>query len=143
MPDMILTYRTAARILQPQYRPLDYRGFLARRRVENGIEPVELPQGEEVGGDISGYVSAGRWIVECPNCGEGYLVDDQDLLFQCSACGTDGQWKRVIMPADRDEIDRLLLLRPGWQGQAPHRNWAPGETVDDLRRENIEHGVGV
>ena len=82
-------------------------------------------------------------MTECPHCETAVVIDDQDLLFYCPGCATNGKWLRVVMPADREEIERLLLLRPGWQFNAPRRNWDIGETVADLRRQNLEHGVEV
>ena len=143
MPDRILTYRTATRIISSEYRGLDYRGFLSKQRVVRGIEPLALPPDDAVEGEVPAYISAGRWVMDCLVCVTGFLVDDEDLLFYCPGCGTDGRWQRVVMPDDRLEIERLLLLRPGWQANAPSRNWLVHETVEDLRSDNLAHGVEV
>lgn len=143
MPDRILTYRTATRIISSEYRGLDYRAFLRKQRVVRGIDPLELPPEDAVEGEVPAYISAGRWVMDCGVCATGFLVDDEDLVFYCPGCGTDGRWLRVVMPDDRLEIERLLLLRPGWQANAPSRNWLTDESVEYLRRENLEHGVGV
>ena len=105
---------------------------------------LTLPADAAISGEVAAHINHGRWIVECGACHTAVLMDDEDLVFYCSGCGTDGQWKRVEMP-DRDtrsEIERLLLLRPGWHEKAPNRNWTPGITVEDLRHENAVRGFG-
>jgi hypothetical protein len=52
-----------------------------------------------------------------------------------AACTRCGRTYLVDFPAEREEIERLLLLRP-----ERDRNWEPGQTVEDLRRENEERG---
>ena len=144
MPDLIVTHRTGANARDQNYRDLDYRGLLTKKRLQVGIEPVDLtiPM-QTLPAQVLAYVSGGRWIAECEGCETAVVVDDEDLLFYCPGCATNGYWQRVILPDEREEIERLLLLRPGWQFNAPRRNWFPGESVQDLQRENVEHGVGV
>ena len=60
---------------------------------------------------------------------------DGDLMV----CGSCGQKSRVLWPDDREGIESVLSHRPIPES----RNWLPGETVDDLKRENIEHGLVV
>lgn len=107
------------------------------------------------------YVYSGEWVADCPRgCGNvEYLYDlanPQDLTgprtrqkpqFYCSYCRliTGIEW-----PHDMESIMEVLGLRP-----IPHtRNWYPeghdtalqfriphGQSVDDLRAENVENGV--
>jgi len=42
-------------------------------------------------------------------------------------------------PQDRTTIEKILRLRP----HPKHMNWIPSETLEDLSRENIEHGDPV
>ena len=143
MPDLIATHPTRVLPAESPWYGLSYRALLMRKRQLVEIEPLDLPPDSAIQGEVQAYVSAGRWMVECSDCFTAVLVDDNDLLFYCPGCGTDGQWRRIVMPTDRAEIERLLLLRPGWRENSPFRNWLPRETVADLRQENIAHGVGV
>jgi hypothetical protein len=61
-------------------------------------------------------------------------------LMMCSNCfnGTvGGLWRRVELPGEMSQIEAALLVRP----VPNNRNWRPGETVEDLIAENIEHGL--
>ena len=126
MPDLIVTHTTGAKARNADYYHLTYRELLLRRRLEVGIEPPELPADDQVEGEVQAYISGGRWVTECPHCETAVVIDDQDLVLYCPGCGTNGKWMRVVMPPDREEIERLLLLRPGWQFNSPHRNWVLG-----------------
>lgn len=50
----------------------------------------------------------------------------------------DGNAYEVNFPANKKEIEEALRVRP-----VVNRNWYAPKTVDDLRRENIENGVGL
>lgn len=86
-----------------------------------------------------------RWIANCPAClAHGrtvaqYVWLDQPLLFctRCANAGLDGRWRPIRVPAEREEIERLLLLRP----DPEQRGWQPGESLADLERENAALGV--
>ena len=84
-------------------------------------------------------VRTGRWLVLCPWCGTGcQYASVTDHRFFCDACGNNGEgWARVDWPEEWVEIEQVLGRRPNRK----NRNWLPGETVDDLRAENTEHGV--
>jgi len=109
------------------------------------------------------YAYAGEWVADCPQrCGNVELMTnklDRDRgragvmgerkdSFYCSYCkcvATSVHW-----PVDADEIMEILDRRP-----IPHtRNWYPeghltalefnlpdGQTLDELRAENDEHGI--
>lgn len=107
------------------------------------------------------YVYSGDWVADCPRAcgGVEHLYDRanprnpnsprilQRTEFHCSYCGMTAP---IEWPADMTDILGVLMLRP-----VPHtRNWYPqghgvavrfriphGQTVDDLRAENLEHGV--
>ena len=141
--DLIVTHGSRVLPAESPWYGLSYRTLLQRKRQLVEIEPLGLPPDSAVKGELHAYVNAGRWMVECPDCFTAVLIDEDDLLFYCPGCGTDDQWKRVTMPSERDEIERLLLLRPGWRENSPNRNWLPHETVEDLRQQNIQNGVSV
>lgn len=110
------------------------------------------------------YVYCGEWVADCPqeDCANVEFVElkrDQDRgvagtrgerkdAFFCTYCkvmATSVHW-----PKNADEIIELLERRP-----VPHtRNWYPeghltalrygikdGETAEELRAENAEHGI--
>jgi hypothetical protein len=111
------------------------------------------------------YVYSGMWVADCPaQCGNVELMEDmlpQDRqqpgrrgekrgMFVCSYCKymtTSVHW-----PKDAGEIMEILERRP-----VPHtRNWYPeghltalkyglkdGETIEELKAENAEHGIDV
>lgn len=90
------------------------------------------------------YVNHGRWIVDCPFCTSAQIAAKTDHRFLCAGdggCGNaqvGGAFVNVTWPKDTDKIEAVLCLR----ADPNTRNWLPGETVKDLRRENVEHGVG-
>jgi len=45
----------------------------------------------------------------------------------------------ISYPDEREEIERILLARE----MAENQNWQVGETLEDLRRENVDHGLFV
>lgn len=94
---------------------------------------------------VTAYVYAGQWVARCVRDGcssaefhgqaaNGHIGGLTDSAFHCSACGlvTAVDW-----PTERETIERILAARP-----APDtRNWLPQETLDDLMRENVAHGL--
>lgn len=82
-----------------------------------------------------------NWAVECPYCRDAFLYEPGYDFF-CRTClmqGNGGQPRPVDMPANRVAIETTLEQRPD-----PHtRNYLIGETIDDLKRENAEHGIGL
>lgn len=83
-----------------------------------------------------------RWIALCPDCpgGSAYVWLDGPLIMWCLACCNEGishQWRRVLLPPNRLEIEALLNARP----LSSLRAWVPDETIDDLREQNEHLGV--
>lgn len=89
---------------------------------------------------LRGYVYArvnwSRWIGDCPSpfCQSAQQMSPGWRWFRCEDCGADGE---MVWPKMVDDIARLLLMRPN----PINRNWHPGESLSDLMRENMEHGV--
>ncbi|MFJ8538190.1 hypothetical protein [Streptomyces sp. NPDC093591] len=107
------------------------------------------------------WVYSGDWVADCPRgCGGvEHLFERanpriptsprvvQKSEFHCSYCQMVAP---IDWPLNMNEIMSVLVLRP-----VPHtRNWFPknhdtalrfraphGQTVDELREENREHGV--
>jgi hypothetical protein len=86
---------------------------------------------------VSPIVNHGRWIVRCPWCASAELASD---LYFCSQGCFNGKvgrkYVRVTWPKQREAIEAVLLKRPDPQT----RNWT-SETIDELARENKEHGL--
>lgn len=95
------------------------------------------------------YVNHGRWVAYCPRpeCNNAEQLQPMQWMFECSNC-------RLALPVDwppnAGEIWYVLAFRPVPQT----RNWYPrdhfkaveagiphGETPDELREENRQHGV--
>jgi len=86
------------------------------------------------------YVNHGRWVVDCPDCGNGMYVHPDHLVWCCN-CGNrsaGGMQRRVQWPAELERIEQVLLLRP-----TANRHWYPHETVADLVAESIANGAPV
>lgn len=94
------------------------------------------------------YMSWGMWVAKCPRpgchnaerfgqCDDGSVGGLTGRAFHCRqnkggcglTCGVD--WPDRI-----EEIEFMLRSRP-----LGAQSWFPGETVDDLLRENVEHGL--
>jgi hypothetical protein len=87
------------------------------------------------------FVNDGRWVIQC-ECAGAQIASREDRRFFCCDCLnviTAGAWRPVEWPANSDEIEEVLSLRP----DPKQRNWNWNETADQLRAENVEHGVPV
>lgn len=119
---------------------------------------------------LAAYMNNGRWLIDCPVCStslpawesgvvcpvchpgmlarafqpllNGTLrpIADIELVEQARNNARRANEEYVpSFPAEHTRIEKILRLRP-----APrHMNWVPGETLDDLCRQNIEHGDPV
>lgn len=94
-------------------------------------------------------VNQGRWVADCPACGGAERIWPDGLrthpevphpfgIFDSTLhCGYTGATYDVAFPSEAAEIMAVLARRPN----ELNRNWEPGETVMDLRLENLNHGV--
>lgn len=92
------------------------------------------------------YISWGKWVARCPADGcpqaEHYGADPDtghvggltDSTFRCGHCGMfcAAEWPDPDVAAD---VVALLGMRP----VPATRSWLPGETVENLLAENVEH----
>lgn len=132
MPPVVRASRNYQAALR---RSIDDGGLWQRR----DVEPFE-PNSVAVGESIPAFVNSGRWIVQCPNCGSGQLVDPQQDRFLCVECVNDHlgrQWVTVVWPAELDAIEEVLSVRD----ELSSMNWRPGETVEELQAENEANGT--
>lgn len=87
---------------------------------------------------VKARILYGRWLVDCPVCRGANDVDPCEPVYLCSSCGWPECLTPVVFPEERQEIERLLLIRP-----IHNRNWSPDETVSLLIAENIAFGHEV
>lgn len=85
---------------------------------------------------IPAYINHNRWVADCPICNGAELASPESPFFRCANCGFEAG---VQFPANRQGIEAVLAHRP----HLLNRNWRPGESIADLRAENIGHGVPV
>lgn len=110
----------------------DHASFVARH-AEHAAQ-VGLPVHHRAEA-VAAYANHGRWIVDCPHCTAGISVDRDWPDARCLDCGA--VFAQVLWPADLDAIETLLTVRP-----LQHQNWRPGESLDMLRADNLDHRVG-
>lgn len=84
-----------------------------------------------------------QWVADCGEC-QGSIIIEPGQPFMCIEClnTSNGHYARPILwPDDRSrlQIESILLGRY----QYINRNWEPGETIEMLIAENIEHGQPV
>lgn len=87
---------------------------------------------------LAACINHGRWVVKC-ECGGAQLASADDPRFFCVSCLNErqgGKWRRVTWPKNRRVIEKVLRER-----FTENANWLPGESVEQLRAENIENGV--
>lgn len=115
------------------------------------------------------YHNHGRWLATCPVCREANEVKRGQSTLICIVCNpgikamgyvphTDRRGKvilrpcpdvdaraeakakarvyRLIFPADAKDMEKVMRKRP-----LDKRNWIPGETLQDLKAQNIAHGL--
>jgi hypothetical protein len=94
------------------------------------------------------FAAQGFWVARCPRpyCfgaehygprRSGALLELGNLTETGMRCKECGGTFAAVWPADRVEIERILMERP----DPFNRNWLPGETLHDLLGENITHGI--
>jgi hypothetical protein len=79
----------------------------------------------------------GRWVARCPRpwCTNAAQLDRGQPVFTCLGLGGCGAQAEVVWAADPDAVETILAMRP----VSATRNWAPGETLEDLLAENAAH----
>lgn len=94
-------------------------------------------------GAVRAEVCASSWRVKCPYCADALVAEPGEMFYCVNCCmqGNGGKAMKVIWPepALRAGIEAVLLCRV-----APEtRNWLPHESLTELIRENLEHGMPV
>lgn len=111
----------------------------------SSFRSVVLPTGNVSDAEpVQAFVDGSRWIARCPNpvCGGAERVNFETGVFFCCECrnaAVGHDYIRVAFPArkTRDLIEGVLLRRPDWRFRA----WLPGETVNDLKAQNLANGI--
>ena len=86
---------------------------------------------------LPAHVNRGRCVVQCP-CGGAEMAWEEGA-FLCGSCFNawcGHRLARSSFPAERREIEAILDRRP-----LTNRHWLLRETLEQLRTENIEHGL--
>lgn len=84
---------------------------LQRRGVSVAISDFEK---EPTGTPVRARIWQGQWIADC-ECRGASFVDPDEPVFFCFSCGNRAHGKQlrpVEFPAERAEIERLILERP-------------------------------
>jgi len=128
---------------QPRLRQLglNYRGYIEHLVWERWKRKVNWETG---GQPLKAWINYSNWSVTCDMCNESVVAEPSDPVFYCPNCenAANGYRARPVEFPDQDtkhEIERLLLLRPN----PDTRTWYADETLDDLKKQNLEHGIGV
>lgn len=129
------------------------------------VQIIDLEK-EPTGDPVRARIWQGQWIADC-ECNSASFVDPDEPIFFCFGCGNrlNGNKPRpVLFPplAERLEIERLILERPvddragltdmeragmakpllfiqtGENALPLTRSWEPGQSIDDLLREQEE-----
>ena len=107
---------------------------------------------------VEAIIDFGRWGAVC-ECGGAEYVDPDEPVFYCFSCGNEvsgGKLRPVQFPADREDIELLLVERPisvhkgitkssvalnSQPLKGLYRNWHPGEDISKLKKENKDKGL--
>lgn len=124
---------------------MSWGGYLSDRWARmRGSQLPERPPDEDLG-HVPAFIDEGRWLVSC-SCNSASYVAPENPYHICADCGLE-PWKVVDFPADKDDIEAVLDLRPFRANQNWYPDGAlaihPAETLDDLIQENRDNGVDV
>ncbi len=135
-------------------RILDMQKKHIAKGVRVKVSGLDKPKGVSVFAEIY----QGAWIAQCDECGGAEFVDHEEPIFFCWGCGNrvnDGNCRPVEFPKDRKNIEKKILERPvrvrfglddlsmaegsfaevSVNGLQLGRTWKPGETLEDLEKQ--------
>lgn len=109
------------------------------------------PRLTETGLERIVHVSDGRWVLDCA-CGNGCLAHPggaEGWPRPVAICTECGNVYTPVFPKARKAVEAALLARPNvhtrhfipCEATAAKRGMGRGELLEDLERENIEHGL--
>lgn len=116
------------------------------KHIERKVPPQmrAAAKGPRMALSVDAYINHSRWVADCPYCTGSEMVDPDEKKFYCFNClmlDIVGRPIRVKFPlkTTREKIEAVLLKRPFEE----NRNWFTEESLQDLKDENIEHGLEV
>jgi len=127
--------------MQPAYhRRGGYRAYIEYLLQQRWAGTAPRPDWNQTAGEpLPAVIIASQWAVKCDVCRE-IIAAEPGEPFYCPACQNQANSFRprpVTWPAERREIERLLLLRP----DPGTRNLPVGSTLVDVRLDNVVHGL--
>lgn len=133
---------------------------IRKEMIKRGVLDTPFIDCEPVGKPVCAEINFSQWVARC-ECGGAESVCQEEPIFYCFSCGNyenHGKPRTVIFPSKKEikEIEEILLKRPVITRRGTHiiertinaepaiidkegvlsRSWLPGETIDDLRKEN-------
>jgi hypothetical protein len=113
-----------------------YRRYIEAKLYERWSEmpPMNFWRVERDAKPLQAVVMRSNWAVRCDVCNDIFVAEPGEP-FHCPNCNAAA--RPVTFPKNRTAIEAELLKRP----DPLTRAWLPGETVDDLKRQNAEHGI--
>jgi len=114
-----------------------YRGFVEHLAFQKWSISVDW----DTVGTVDAQIIRSNWICKCPFCNGAQVVNLTDPFYcvDCVMQANEFKAMAIVFPDEQRAIETILSKRP-----VPEtRNWSNVETVDDLVRENSEHGIGV
>ena len=123
-PDRIMLYDDFRDDVRPdiEMSHLSYPQWLAFWCHHFFAEPLPADPGDGNRGIAQAFVESGRWMWDC-SCGSGIIVPGIGPSI-CPYCLSSG-WVDVIFPANRREIELILLQMPGRRGAGAFAGLAP------------------
>ena len=120
--------------------------FISKQVTPLGLDrrTLERMVGEPKGKQAVAFILDGRWVAKCPDCEGQEVVDPDEPLFVCLNVRCLGQlneyYPRLVrFPGAKKtkQIEEILLARPN----PINRSWLIDEDMDQLKQENIDHGL--
>jgi hypothetical protein len=110
-----------------------YRALVLKMLASRGISEKAQSQ------PLAAHINCGRWVTPC-ECGGGIWSQPGWAFAACVDCGRS--WESVLFPSHDDLVafDAVLSLRPSTGVGRRWYSWIPGQTVEDIERENLRHG---
>ncbi len=123
----------------------EYRAAASRFLDLNGQPAVLRERNAEQ--QPAAYISDGRWVCDC-DCGNCPSASPEWGIAICFECGS--VW-RPIIPREAEAAELVLLERPNPRNRhylpaerpAVRKGLMRAETLDDIKNENVSHGLPV
>jgi hypothetical protein len=127
-----------ARHVNDKVRRMGYRSWIQWMVTQKlGWGKLEIPWADSHG-IVQAQVTGGLWYATCPDCKTPIIIDDAEPVFFCVTClcaGNDGHPYAVDFRG-KTEVEDLFAKRK----DPRTRNWLPGESIADLKKEQRARG---